>query len=91
MTDQTNAPTTTDELLAVDYDLIEYAKVRLKRGDPAEYEGGRVVGRFKPGGLVLRYRGHEVRVTQVSSYTLDEISLVPSGHPRRLIEAGWDE
>jgi len=78
-------------LLGAPFEDIKYAKIRLARGDPTEYVGGRVVGRFEPTGIVLRYRGHEERVPDVNEWTLDEFRRVPKGQPRQLIEAQFDE
>jgi hypothetical protein len=82
--------TTTEELAQADFERIEYAKVRLAKGEQTRYDGGRIVGRFTDD-LTLRYRGHEVTVSNITEWELVEFKPVTSDLERQMIERGWSE
>lgn len=81
--------TTTDELAAKELSDIEYAHVRLSKGDPTRYEAGRVVGKYQSD-LTLHYRGHTTEVTQIEEWELEHFKPVTSSVERMQIEAEVD-
>jgi len=82
--------TTTDELASADYDRIEYANIRVKKGDPADYYAGRIVGRWNSD-IDVRYRGHTYTVSNITEWTLLEYEPVTSQGEKMLIESEWSE
>lgn len=75
---------TVGQLLSADFDAVELAYVRLTRGDPAEYEAGRLVETFTDG-LVLLYRGHRTRVDNARQWELIEFEPVRSPVHKQMV------
>jgi len=80
-----SAPTTTEELLAEEYNSIEYAHIKLYHEEKGHYEQGRIVGRFQ-NDLKLHYRGYTTTVNLVDNWTLRSYAPVRSTFQRRMIE-----
>lgn len=85
----TDEITTTEQLAQADFERIEYAKVRLAKGEQTRYDGGRIVGRFNDD-LTLQYRGHEVTVTNITEWELVEFKPVTSSIERQMIAEDID-
>jgi len=80
---------TVGELLSADFEAIELAYVRLTRGDPAEYEAGRLVEAFTDD-LVLLYRGHRSRVDNARQWELIEFEPIRSSIHKQMIAGQLD-
>ena len=78
-------PTTTQELLAREYDSIEYAHVKLYHEGKGHYEQGRIVGRYQ-NDLKLHYRGHTETVNLVDDWTLRSYTPVTTTFQQNMIE-----
>jgi len=80
---------TIHDVMQAPFEDIEYAKVRLAKGEHTRYEGGRIIGRT-PDDLILRYRGHEVRI-QAYDFELVEFKPVVLEAEKKIIEREWSE
>jgi len=82
--------TTTEGLVAADFDEIELAEVRLQNGDDKkEYVSGRIVDRWQED-LTMRYRGHKHTVEQVTEWELLRYQPV-TGIEKGMIQSGWGD
>lgn len=78
-------PTTTRELLAKDFESIEFAHVKLYHEDKGHYEQGRIIGRYQ-NDLKLHYRGYTNTVSLVDNWTLRSYKPVTTAFQRNMIE-----
>lgn len=77
---------TSEQLIHRDFEDIEYAYVRFSKGDPTDYEAGRIVDRFQSD-LTLAYRGHTTEVTQIGEWEVVEYEPVRSSIQKQQIAA----
>jgi len=76
------------QLATAEFEEIELAEVRLSRGDPTEYVGGRIVDRFERS-ITLRYRGHEHEIADVTEWELERYQPVTSQVEEDMIRRQW--
>lgn len=77
------------QLLSTEFEKVELAYVRLKRGDPPEYEAGRLVGKFTDD-LELHYRGHTQRVDNARQWELIEFEPIRSSVHKQMVASQLD-